>query len=75
MVPTRRSRSRRREIASLSAPDGAPANEDILQFYTRLKKISDFHRKYPNTPADAFDLELAGILGSGELKEDQEDRE
>lgn len=46
----------------------------MTEFYSRLKAINDFHRKYPDTPADPFALELEGILGEIEYDEDQEDR-
>lgn len=68
-------RARRREISLLSAPESATPNEELAEFYVRLKSINDFHRKYPDAPADPFALELDGILGRTALDEDQEDRE
>ena len=39
---------------------------DFAEFYARLKKIREFHLKYPDQPADPFELELAGLMGEDE---------
>lgn len=65
---------RSREMDLLAIPQAGTAGDDLSEFYTRLTKIKDYHRKYPDTPADPFAVELAGILGEEQLDEDQEDR-
>ncbi|KAG8984183.1 hypothetical protein FRB90_005480, partial [Tulasnella sp. 427] len=51
--------TRHAETTSLSAPD-------FTEFYARLKKIREFHLKYPDQPADPFELELGGLMGEEE---------
>ncbi|KAF8307216.1 hypothetical protein DL93DRAFT_140393 [Clavulina sp. PMI_390] len=65
--------SRRNEISRLSAPENASAEEELSEFYARLKAVNDFHRKYPDAASDPFALELEGIMGEMELDEDEED--
>jgi splicing factor 3A subunit 3 len=48
------------------------------EFYARLKRVKDFHHRYPNRHVDGFDLELKGIVGDAEdedLETEVEDRE
>jgi len=40
-----------------------------------LNKIEEFHRKYPDTPADPFAIEVEAIFRADEMDEDEEDRE
>ena len=54
--------SRKQELEYLS---GTTQQDDLSQFYARLVKIRDHHRKYPDSVADGFELELAGLLTSG----------
>ena len=52
--------------------------KELDEFYTRLKRVKDFHHRYPNRPIDGFDLELRGIVGDPEdedMDADPEDRE
>lgn len=56
------------EMTSLST-------QDFGEFDTRLRKIREYHMKYPNQPADPFDLELAGLLGEEEDLYDVEEYE
>ncbi|KAG8949278.1 hypothetical protein FRC04_008880 [Tulasnella sp. 424] len=51
--------TRHAETTSLSTPD-------FTEFYARLKKIREYHLKYPDQPADPFELELAGLMGEDE---------
>lgn len=51
--------TRQTEIEYLSAPQKP---DDLSQFYSRLVKIRDHHRKYPDSVADGFEIELRGIL-------------
>ncbi len=56
--------TRRAESEALSAPT-INQQHDLSQFYARLVKIQEHHRKYPDSVADGFQLELAGILEAG----------
>jgi splicing factor 3A subunit 3 len=47
-------------------------SDDLTQFYARLVKIKDHHRKYPDSVADGFQLELNGILEAGYHPDDGE---
>jgi splicing factor 3A subunit 3 len=58
------------ELDALSAP---AQQDDLTQFYARLVKIKDHHRKYPDSVADGFELELSGILEAGNTQIDGED--
>ncbi|KIO17790.1 hypothetical protein M407DRAFT_227443 [Tulasnella calospora MUT 4182] len=60
--------TRHAETTSLSTPDFA-------EFYSRLKKIREYHLKYPDQPADPFELELAGLMGEDEDLMDVEENE
>jgi splicing factor 3A subunit 3 len=66
---------RQNEIHSISAP---AQQNDLSEFYARLAKIEEHHRKYPDSGAGGFELELAGLLADPEEGEDgdyeQEDR-
>lgn len=59
----------------------ATQQDDLTQFYARLVKIKDHHRKYPDQVVDGFQLELDGILKAGyhpdneEVEFEVEDRE
>jgi splicing factor 3A subunit 3 len=68
------SRVRRRETELLDIPQSASSGDELSEFYVRLNKIKDFHRKYPDTPSDPFAVELNGVLGQDTLEDDQEDR-
>jgi len=53
-------------------------DKELDEFYTRLKRVKDFHHRYPNLPVDGFDLELTGIVGDPEDEDvdvEGEDRE
>jgi splicing factor 3A subunit 3 len=67
-------RVRRHETELLDVPDGAGSGDELSEFYTRLNKIKDFHRKYPDTASDPFAVELNGILAQEKTEDDQEDR-
>lgn len=60
----------------LDALSGSQQQDDLSEFYSRLVKIKDHHRKYPDSVADGFELELAGILQAGHTTvEGEEDLE
>ena len=59
--------ARDKELELLSANT---QQDDLSQFYARLVKIKDHHRKYPGAVIDGFQLELDGILESGYHQED-----
>lgn len=65
--------ARTNEATSLSAPnrDGI----ELSEFYARLGKIEEHHRKYPDAgAADGFELELAALLdGPGGVLHDADD--
>lgn len=46
----------------------APAHveKELDEFYARLKRVKDFHHRYPNRLVDGVDLELRGIVGDPE---------
>lgn len=70
--------ARSREIELLSTGTGDNAQEDLSEFYSRLTKIKDHHRKYPDAEVDPFASELSGILGENVIVGDdfeEEDRE
>lgn len=62
------SSTRLTETSALSTPD-------FNEFYARLKKIRDYHLKYPDQPADPFSLELGGLIGEDEDLNDVEENE
>ncbi|KAG8810434.1 hypothetical protein FRC17_002939 [Serendipita sp. 399] len=65
--------TRKAEIEVLSAPQILGQN-DLDEFYTRLKKVQDYHTRYPNQIVNGFEIELAGILGEEDEEElDEED--
>jgi hypothetical protein len=66
--------ARRQELESLSAP-ASNQQGDLSQFYARLVKIQEHHRKYPDSVVDGFQLELAGILDPGAAQADGEEVE
>jgi splicing factor 3A subunit 3 len=61
---------RQLELDALSAP---AHQDDLSQFYARLVKIKDHHRKYPDSVADGFELELSGIFEAGSTHVDGEE--
>ncbi|KAG9002045.1 hypothetical protein FRB94_004137 [Tulasnella sp. JGI-2019a] len=60
--------SRHTETTLLSEPG-------LTEFYSRLKRVKDYHMKYPEQPSDPFELELGGLLGEEEDLYDAEDNE
>ncbi|KAG8884070.1 hypothetical protein FRB97_005292 [Tulasnella sp. 331] len=60
--------SRHTETTLLSEPG-------LNEFYARLKRIKDYHMKYPEQPSDPFELELGGLLGEDDDLYDAEDNE
>lgn len=68
------SRVRRRETELLDVPQGSSSGDELSEFYARLNKLKDFHRKYPDTASDPFAVELSGVLGKENLEDGQEDR-
>jgi len=69
-------RARKAEIELLTAP--SHVEKELDEFYSRLKRVKDFHHRYPNRPVDGFDLELRGIVGDLEDEDidvEMEDRE
>jgi splicing factor 3A subunit 3 len=61
--------AREKELEMLSSTN---QQDDLSQFYTRLVKIKDHHRKYPDSMVDGFQLELNGILEAGYHPQDEE---
>src|SRR5882757_1809592 len=57
-------RAREAEVELLTAP--SHVEKELDEFYARLKRVKDFHHRYPNRPIDGFDLELRGIVGDPE---------
>jgi splicing factor 3A subunit 3 len=69
--------SRKAETDALS---GLGRPDDLGEFYSRLRKIKDYHNKYPDATVGSVELELAAFLsegnGEGEDGDDEEeDRE
>ncbi|KAG8759437.1 hypothetical protein FRC14_005917 [Serendipita sp. 396] len=64
--------TRKAEIDVLSAPQ-IPGQNDLDEFYARMKKVQEYHTRYPNQVINGFDIELAGILGEEENDEIEEE--
>jgi splicing factor 3A subunit 3 len=62
-------KARENELELLSS---STQQDDLSQFYARLVKIKDHHRKYPDSVVDGFQLELDGILEAGYHPDDGE---
>jgi splicing factor 3A subunit 3 len=52
--------ARKAEVALLSAPDGN--QDDLAEFYSRLVKVQDHYRKYPDSVVGGFQSELATLM-------------
>lgn len=68
--------ARKVELEALSSKGN---DRDLSEFYSRLAKIQEHYKKYPDSdPAGGFDLEIASFLDDmGQEEEDfeEEDRE
>ncbi|KAF5333654.1 hypothetical protein D9611_002548 [Ephemerocybe angulata] len=66
--------ARKTEIEALSSQG---KGQDLTEFYTRLDKIRDHYKKYPDSsPGGGFDLEIASFLDEpGQEEEDFEEED
>jgi hypothetical protein len=62
-------RTRKAEIDLLTAPT---EGDGLDEFYVRLKKIQDYHARYPNQVTNPFELELNEMLEDVEEVENEE---
>jgi hypothetical protein len=53
--------ARKTEVELLTAP-AAEGGSDIDEFYVRLKRIQDYHARYPNQDINGIEIELANIM-------------
>lgn len=63
--------ARKSEVELLMAP-GVEGGSDIEEFYVRLKRIQDYHARYPNQELNGIDIELANIVMDVEDAENEE---
>lgn len=64
------SSARKTEIDVLGAQTQGGA--DLDEFYKRLKRIQEYHARYPNQVVNAFEVELGNMMDEFEEMENEE---
>jgi len=62
--------ARKAEVELLTAP--ASGGNELEEFYTRLKRIQDYHARYPNQDINGIQIELENIMENVDEIENEE---
>ncbi|KIM29435.1 hypothetical protein M408DRAFT_328707 [Serendipita vermifera MAFF 305830] len=63
--------ARKTEVELLTVPP-AEGGSDLDEFYVRLKRIQDYHARYPNQELNGIEIELANIVETVEEADNEE---